>query len=80
MVLGIIIAQRLLPDAVATASAIFMSASSLSSALGGVLGGVGVASVGLPNVFLIPAALALVAVAGLAVMARAGIVEQRRFS
>ncbi|MCX5569286.1 MFS transporter [Kaistia nematophila] len=68
-VLGILVAQRLLPDAVATASAIFMSSSALSSALGGVAGGLGVAAFGLPNVFFIPAGLALLAVAGLAAMA-----------
>ena len=68
--LGIIVAQRLLPNAVATASAIFMSSTALSSALGGAAGGVGAAVAGLPRVFFIPAALALLAVAGLAVMAR----------
>jgi SET family sugar efflux transporter-like MFS transporter len=68
--LGIIVAQRLLPTAVATASAIFMSSTALSSALGGVAGGVGAAVIGLPLVFLIPAALALLGAAGLAVMTR----------
>jgi len=63
--LGIIVAQRLLPTAVATASAIFISSTALSSALGGAAGGVGAAAVGLPRVFFIPAALALLAVAGL---------------
>lgn len=70
MVLGIIVAQRLLPNAVATASAIFMSSTALASALGGVAGGVGVAVLGLPNVFFIPAACSLAAAIGLAVMAR----------
>jgi len=68
MVLGILVAQRLLPNAVATASAIFMSAPALGSALGGVAGGIGVAALGLPQVFLLPALLALVAVVGLALM------------
>ncbi|MFG2039034.1 MFS transporter [Dactylosporangium sp. NPDC048998] len=68
--LGIIVAQRLLPTAVATASAIFMSSTALASALGGAAGGVGAAAVGLPRVFFIPAALALAAVAGLAAIAR----------
>ncbi|RYE10464.1 MAG: MFS transporter [Hyphomicrobiales bacterium] len=71
MVLGIIVAQRLLPNAVATASAIFMSSTALASALGGVAGGLGVAGLGLPSVFYIPAALALLAAIGLAIMARA---------
>jgi SET family sugar efflux transporter-like MFS transporter len=68
--LGIIVAQRLLPSAVATASAIFMSSTALSSALGGVTGGIGIAAVGLPMVFLFPAAYAAVAAMGLAIMAR----------
>ena len=57
--LGIIAAQRLLPTAVATASAIFMSSTAVSSALGGLTGGLGLAIVGLPQVFFIPAAFAL---------------------
>ena len=70
MVLGILVAQRLLPDAGATASAIFISSSALSSALGGVAGGIGVATLGLPSVFFIPAICSLLAVLGLAAMAR----------
>jgi SET family sugar efflux transporter-like MFS transporter len=70
MVLGIIVAQRLLPDAVATASAIFMSSTALASALGGMTGGFGVALLGLPNVFLLPAFFSGMAVIGLALMAR----------
>ncbi|GAA1709571.1 MFS transporter [Streptomyces yatensis] len=66
--LGIIMAQRLLPSAVATASAIFISSAALSSALGGATGGLGVAAVGLPHVFLIPGAFGLIAVVGLALM------------
>ncbi|MFK0008412.1 MFS transporter [Paenarthrobacter sp. NPDC090520] len=63
--LGIIVAQRLLPQAVATASAIFISAPAVSSALGGLVGGLGVGVVGLPLVFLAPGALALTAAGGL---------------
>ncbi|SNR99895.1 MFS transporter, SET family, sugar efflux transporter [Streptosporangium subroseum] len=66
--LGIIVAQRLLPNAVATASAIFLSSTSLASALGGAAGGLGAAAIGLPLVFLIPAALGLLAVIGLTIM------------
>ncbi|MHC6594347.1 MFS transporter [Arthrobacter sp. C152] len=66
--LGIIVAQRLLPNAVATASAIFISAPAVSSALGGVIGGIGVAAAGLPLVFLAPSALALLAATGLLVL------------
>lgn len=71
MILGIIVAQRLLPSAVATASAIFMSSTALSSALGGIAGSLGVAWLGLPNVFFLPALFAAMAVIGLALMARA---------
>ncbi|MFI2566179.1 MFS transporter [Paenarthrobacter sp. NPDC018779] len=66
--LGIIVAQRLLPQAVATASAIFISAPAVSSALGGLVGGIGVGAVGLPLVFLAPSALALLAAVGLCVL------------
>lgn len=68
--LGIVVAQRLLPTAVATASAIFMSATPIASALGGASGGIGVAVLGLPNVFIVPAAYAAVAVLGLMGMSR----------
>ena len=75
--LGIIAAQRLLPTAVATASAIFMSSTAVSSALGGLTGAVGVATVGLPKVFFIPAAFAFLAVLGLGAMARSGALKSR---
>jgi SET family sugar efflux transporter-like MFS transporter len=68
--LGIIVAQRLLPTAIATASAIFISSTAVSSALGGLAGGLGVAAVGLPHVFVIPALFALIAVSGLVAMAK----------
>jgi MFS transporter, SET family, sugar efflux transporter len=75
--LGIIAAQRLLPTAVATASAIFMSSYSLSGALGGLTGGLGVGVFGLPNVFFIPATFASLAAIGLAAMAKAGVLKPR---
>jgi MFS transporter, SET family, sugar efflux transporter len=75
--LGIIAAQRLLPTAVATASAIFMSSTAVSSALGGLTGALGVATVGLPEIFFIPAAFAFLAVLGLGAMARSGALKSR---
>jgi MFS transporter, SET family, sugar efflux transporter len=69
-VVGIIVAQRLLPTAIATASAIFLSSTSLSSALGGLAGGIGVACLGLPHVFFVPALFAVLATFGLALMDR----------
>jgi MFS family permease len=74
--LGIIAAQRLLPTAVATASAIFMSSYSVSSALGGLTSGLGVGLVGLPNVFFIPALFASLASIGLVAMARSGVLKR----
>jgi SET family sugar efflux transporter-like MFS transporter len=68
--LGIIVAQRLLPRAVATASAIFLSSTAISSAIGGLAGGLGAAVIGLPLVFVIPAGFAAVAVIGLLIMSR----------
>ena len=68
--LGIIIAQRLLPQGVATASAIFISSTAIASALGGLTGSVGVDLLGLPHVFLAPAVYGLIATTGIAVMSR----------
>ncbi len=68
--LGIIVAQRLLPTAVATASAVFMSSTAVASALGGLTGGLGVGFLGLPHVFLLPAVYAGLATVGIAFMSR----------
>jgi MFS transporter, SET family, sugar efflux transporter len=68
--LGIVVAQRLLPQSVATASAIFLSSTSVASALGGVAGSIGVSVVGLPIVFLVPAVFSLLASIGLAILTR----------
>jgi MFS transporter, SET family, sugar efflux transporter len=76
--LGIIVAQRLLPTAVATASAIFLSSTALSSALGGVTGGLGVSVLGLPHVFFLPAAFGLLAAGGLVVLARRNYSDRAR--
>jgi len=68
--LGIIVAQRLLPQAVATASAVFMSSTAIASALGGLTGSLGVGVLGLPHVFFAPALYGLIATGGIAVMSR----------
>ena len=70
--LGIIVAQRPLPQAVATASAIFMSSTAIASALGGLTGCLGVGLLGLPHVILAPALYGLVAILGVALMSRSG--------
>jgi SET family sugar efflux transporter-like MFS transporter len=46
-----------------------MSSTALASALGGIASGFGVAFLGLPHVFLLPALFAGIAVIGLALMA-----------
>ena len=69
--LGIIAAPRLLPQAVATASAVFLTAGTIANAVGGLTAGVGVGFLGLPLIFLAPALYCLIATAGLAVMSRA---------
>jgi SET family sugar efflux transporter-like MFS transporter len=68
--LGIIVAQRLMSEAVATASAVFMSSTAIASALGGLTGGLGVSLLGLPHVFLAPALYGLIATVGMAAMSR----------
>jgi SET family sugar efflux transporter-like MFS transporter len=68
--LGIIVAQRLLPRAVATASAVFMSSTAIASALGGLTGSLGVSVLGLPHVFFAPALYGLIATGGIAVLSR----------
>jgi len=76
--LGIVVAQRLLPQAVATASAIFLSSTSVASALGGVAGSIGVSVIGLPMVFMVPAAFALMASVGLGILSRTQSAVSRR--
>jgi SET family sugar efflux transporter-like MFS transporter len=66
--LGVSIAQHLYPEGVGTASGVFLSAIPLGSAIGGTIGGIGVAAIGLPHVFFIPAALTTLSVAAFTVL------------
>lgn len=75
--LGIIVAQRLLPTHVATASAIFISSTAPASALGGIAGGIGSSAIGLPHTFLIPAACGCLAAIGLVSMSRSPVNSTR---
>jgi SET family sugar efflux transporter-like MFS transporter len=68
--LGVSIAQRLYPEGVATASGVFLSAIPVSSAIGGAIGGLGVAAIGLPHVFFVPAALTTLATVAFVVLSR----------
>jgi len=74
--LGILMAQQLLPAAVATASAVYVSAEPLSAAVGGLAGGLGVDRLGVPMVLIVPAVLAGSAALGLIGMEVAGIARR----
>lgn len=63
--LGISIAQQLLPDRVGLASSLYGSALPLAGALGGAVGAFGVAALGVPEVFWIPAGLTVLGCIGL---------------
>ena len=67
---GVTNAQRLFPEGVGTASGIFLSAIPLGSAIGGTIGGIGVAAIGLPHVFFIPACLTAMAIIAFAVLSK----------
>lgn len=67
-VLGITVAQRLLPDRVGTASSVFLSAYAINAALGGFVGSVGAAWLGMPHLFWIPAAIAAIGAVALVVL------------
>ncbi|TDW21849.1 MFS transporter [Kribbella kalugense] len=66
--LGVSIAQHLYPEGVGTASGVFLSAIPLGSAIGGTIGGIGVAAIGLPHVFFIPAALTTLSIAAFTIL------------
>jgi SET family sugar efflux transporter-like MFS transporter len=66
--LGVTIAQRLYPEGAGTASGVFLGAIPLGSAIGGVIGGLGVAAIGLPHVFFIPSCLTAVAIVGFVIL------------
>lgn len=53
--LGVTVAQDLYPHGVGYASSIYFSGLGLSAALGGILGSFGVAQLGMPGVFFVPA-------------------------
>ena len=63
--LGVSVAQHLYPKGVGVASTAFYSSLSVASTLGGLIGGVGVSRLGVPDVFFIPAALCAVGVLGM---------------
>ena len=63
--LGVSVAQHLYPQGVGVASTAFYSSLSVAATLGGLIGGIGVSRLGVPDVFFIPAALCAVGVLGM---------------
>jgi SET family sugar efflux transporter-like MFS transporter len=73
--IGITLAQDLYPSGIGMASSLYFSAIRFSGAIGGIAGGLGVGWFGVPGVFLVPAALCVLAAVGLLVQA---VVRDRR--
>ncbi len=68
--LGVSVAQQLYPQGVGRASGVFLSSITMAGAVGGLIGGLGVAKLGLPHVFWIPMGLSAVATIGLVLLTR----------
>jgi SET family sugar efflux transporter-like MFS transporter len=71
-VLGITVAQRLVPSRVGMASSLFLSAYAVNAAVGGFLGSIGSTWLGMPHLFWIPAVIA--ALGAIALIALNGVV------
>jgi SET family sugar efflux transporter-like MFS transporter len=56
-ILMLTVAQQLYPHGVGLASTVFMSSITLSGGLGGAIGGLGTALLGVPQIFFVPAVL-----------------------
>jgi SET family sugar efflux transporter-like MFS transporter len=65
--IGITVAQDLYPTGIGLASSLYFSAIRFAAAIGGIAGALGVRWFGVPGVFAVPAALCLLAAAGLLV-------------
>lgn len=68
--LGVSVAQQLYPSGVGLASSVFMSSIMLSGGLGGAIGGLGSAVLGVPHVFFVSAVLGVFGTVGMVVLAR----------
>ncbi|HEY5981797.1 MAG TPA: MFS transporter, partial [Microlunatus sp.] len=68
--LGVTVAQQLYPYGVGLASSVFMSSIMLSGGLGGAVGGLGTALLGVPHVFYISAVMGAIGTVGLVIVGR----------
>ena len=68
--LGVTVAQQLHPAGVGLASSVFMSSIMLGGGLGGAVGGLGTAVLGVPHVFFVSAALGVLGAVGMVVVGR----------
>ncbi len=68
--LGVTVAQQLYPSGVGLASSVFMSSIMLGGGLGGAIGGLGTALLGVPHVFYISAVLGVFGAVGMVVVRR----------
>ena len=68
--LGVSVAQQLYPYGVGLASSVFMSSIMLAGGLGGLVGGLGSALLGVPHVFYVSALLGLIGTIGLVALGR----------
>jgi SET family sugar efflux transporter-like MFS transporter len=68
--LGVTVAQQLYPSGVGLASSVFMSSIMLGGGLGGAIGGLGTALLGVPHVFYISAVLGVFGAVGMVVVGR----------
>ncbi|GAA3604346.1 hypothetical protein GCM10022236_02640 [Microlunatus ginsengisoli] len=63
--LGVTVAQQLYPEGVGLASSVFMGSIMFAGGLGGAIGGLGTALLGLPHVFFVAAGFGLLGTVGL---------------
>ena len=66
-VLGITVAQRLQPDRIGLASSVYLSSFAINSAVGGLMGSIGVVWLGQPQLFWIPAVASVLGMVALVV-------------
>jgi MFS transporter, SET family, sugar efflux transporter len=67
--LGVTVAQQLYPYGIGLASTVFMSSIMLSGGLGGAIGGLGTALLGVPQIFFVSAAVTALGALGMVYVA-----------